>query len=292
MFKNILKYKIIKKATLLKRIFMFIDTHCHINMIVKKDFDTLLEPFHLIAARQIVHDALNNGVTSIINVGTSLIESQNCVTLAEQFKTVYAAVGIHPNDCTADWKEDLNSIKERWFKNKHAKVVAIGECGLDRHYPGYNITRQTDAFKAHIELALEHNLPLVIHTRDAAQETLDVLLNYKNDPIKGVIHCFSEQLDFAQEAVEKLGFFIGIGGVITYPKNEYLRTVVRSISLESIILETDAPFLPIQTMRGKQNLPQYVPAIAQFVADLKQESLEVIAGKTTKNAKNLFHLSS
>lgn len=271
---------------------MFIDTHCHINMMVKKKFDVLLQAQDFPIAKNIIQEAKKVGVTSIINVGTSLIESQNCVTLAEKFDHNFAAVGIHPNDCTQQWQQDFEMIVNNWFKNnKNKKVVAIGECGIDRHYPDYNLSRQTDAFKAHIELALEQSLPLIVHTRDAADETLSVLQMYKNDPIKGVIHCFSEKLDFALEA-QKINFVIGIGGTITYPKNEYLRDVVRTMPLESIILETDAPFLPIQSMRGKQNHPQYIPAIAQYIADLKQVSQTIIAQTTTQTAIKLFDLDS
>ena len=161
---------------------MFIDTHCHINMMIKKTFDVLIQPQEFELARKIVQEAQEADVQAIINVGTSLVESQNCVTLAERIKSIYAAVGIHPNDCTSTWQQDFKEMVNKWFKDgKHHKIVAIGECGLDKHYPDYNLPRQIDAFNAQIELALEHSLPIIVHTRDAADETLNVLYKYKND---------------------------------------------------------------------------------------------------------------
>jgi len=274
---------------------MFIDTHCHINMMIKKNFDVTLSSEQLPLASEILKQAEAQGISHIINVGTSLIESANSVYLAQSFNNISAAVGIHPNDCTATWKDDFKQIITRWFTKKNPdylagnKIVAIGECGLDRHYPDYNIQRQYDAFKAHIELALEHNKALIIHTRDAGDETLKVLEQYKNNNLRGVIHCFSEDQAFADYAL-MLGFVLGIGGTLTYPKNNSLRTIFKTVPLEKIILETDAPFLPPQDLRGQQNNPKNISLIAQFLADLRAEPLNLIAQKTTENAQKLFSL--
>jgi TatD DNase family protein len=268
---------------------MLVDTHCHINIMVKKDFDVPLNEQDLVKAKEIINESYAAGTTIIINVGTSLIESENCILLSKKFPAVYAAVGIHPNDLTSNWRTDLKKIAAFIKEKEENKIVGIGECGYDFHYPEYNKQQQEDAFKTQIEMSLENNLALVVHTRDASQETLKTLDEYHKDLKRVIIHCFSENEQFAQQ-VTSWGFAIGIGGIITYPKNEYLRNIVKSCTLDKIVLETDAPFLPIQSMRGKQNHPQYIKQIAQFIAQLRNESFDNIADQTTKNARRIFKL--
>lgn len=267
---------------------MLIDTHCHINDIVKKEFDVPLTSEQLKQAPTIVEQARKQEVNYIINVGTSVIESQNCIKLAQENPTLFATVGIHPNDCTASWRDDLKILAKYLPEKESHKIVGIGECGMDFHYPDYNKQRQQDAFKAQIELALEHKLPVVVHTRQAPEETLRIIEEYVGQA-RGVIHCFSEDLAFAQQVIE-WKFVIGIGGTITYPKNNMLREVVKTVPISSIVLETDAPFLPIQRMRGKQNHPQYIRAIAEYIAELREESFETVATQTTAAARKLFGL--
>jgi TatD DNase family protein len=270
---------------------MLIDTHCHINMMVKKDFDRLLTVDEIKAAGAIVKAAHANGVHFIVNVGTSLPESKNCIILAKELKPVIAAIGIHPNDLTPSWRNDLKELAPYLKHKQENKVVAIGECGMDFHYPNYNIQQQKDAFRAQIELALEHSVALIVHTRDARDETLRVIEEYKKDITKGIIHCFSEDMDFAQTVID-WGFAIGIGGTITYPKNEYLRTIVKTVKLENIVLETDAPFLPVQEMRGKQNSPVFIKNIAEYIAQLRTEPFENVAQKTSTVAQRIFDIEN
>lgn len=267
---------------------MLVDTHCHINMMVKKNFDILLKPDELSAARAIIQEAQKNNVTRIINVGTSLVESINCISLAQQYDAIYAVIGIHPNDLTSTWQKDLKELQSFLKQKREKKIVGIGECGLDFHYPDYNLLRQKDAFKAQIEIALENDLALVVHTRDARDETLHSLEEFKGQISRGIIHCFSEDMEFAQTVID-WGFVIGIGGTITYPKNNYLREIVSSIKLESLVLETDAPFLPIQSKRGQQNSPQYIFAIAEYIAQLRNEPFDKIAHQTSLNAQRIFN---
>lgn len=268
---------------------MLIDTHCHINSIVKKTFDVPLEPINKQQAQQIVDEAYQQQVTTIINVGTSLIESNNCVTLAQWFANNYAVVGIHPNDCTTSWRDDIQALAQLLTQKEKFKIVGIGECGLDFHYPDYNVALQKDAFKAQIELALKHNLALVVHTRDAAEQTLRILEEYKNDIKRGIIHCFSESLAFAKQVIA-WNFALGLGGTITYPKNNHLREVAQTVDLQHIVLETDAPFLPPQIMRGKQNSPASIKIIAEYLAQLRNISFEEVAQATTANAQRIFGL--
>lgn len=254
---------------------------------VKKEFDSALTSPEIHAAKHIIDSAHAAQVTRIINVGTSLIESKNCIALAHQYSSVYAAIGIHPNDCTESWRTDLRELEQLIKNDKKNNILGIGECGLDRHYPDYNIQRQKDAFKAQIELALAYNKALIVHTRDARDETLRSLEEFKGDITRGIIHCFSEDYDFATTVIS-WGFALGFGGTITYPKNNYLREILQKISLDIVVLETDAPFLPPQIIRGKQNSPQQIATIAQAIAQLKDESVEIVGKKTTANAQRIF----
>ncbi len=269
---------------------MLIDTHCHINSMVKKDFDVLLTNEQLQQAEPIIREANSCDVQVIINVGTSLMESKNCLALALHYPNNFATVGIHPNDCTTTWRADIREVEKLIQQTTPGTIVGIGECGIDRHYPDYDLIRQTDAFKAQIELALTYDLALVVHSRDAYDETLRVLEPYQHNITRGVIHCFSYDQAFADTA-QAMGFVIGLGGAITYPKNEGLRDVTRTIPDDAIVLETDAPFLPIQKMRGKKNHPRYIKDIAEFIAELRQTTPEEIARITTKNAQRLFKIT-
>jgi TatD DNase family protein len=269
---------------------VLIDTHCHINIIVKNEFDRPLTADEISAAQTIINNARDVGVSIIINVGTNVIESENCYKLAEKYDTCFAAVGIHPTDATHDWKNDIKKLHAMIQKDARKKIVAVGECGIDRYHKGYNAQLQEDVFKAQIELALEHNLALSIHSRDAADETLDILLPYKGQLQQAVMHCFSYDQAIASEVVDNFGFFIGIDAPITYPKNEILRSVVNTMPLEAMVLETDAPFLPPQQLRGKQNSPEHIATIANFMADLRGQPFEAVAAITTANAKRLFRL--
>lgn len=268
---------------------MLVDTHCHVNMMVKSQFDVPLSDSLLPDAQAIIDAAQNEGVTTIINVGTSFVESKNCIMLARAFDGLYATVGIHPNDADENWKKELKEL-EGMIADSTNKIVGIGETGLDRHYKDYNLQRQLDAFRAQIELALEHNLGLVIHSRDAYDETLRALEEYAKHDLRAVMHCFSYDKDFADQVIS-WGLKLGVGGTITYPKNNELRNVVSSVKLSDLVLETDAPFLPIQSMRGKKNAPKYIKDIADYIAELQKESIDEVASLTTQQAKRLFGLN-
>lgn len=270
---------------------MFIDTHCHLNIMVKKEFDEPLHENHFLIIENFIHEAKQNGVTTIINVGTSLQESLNSIAIAKRFESVYATVGIHPCDAKATWRDEFKILENLVKEKERHKIVGIGETGLDFYHKPYDVQRQKDAFKAHIELALRYNLGLVIHVRDAGEEVLRVLEEYAKEIKAATIHCFAQSLDFAK-IVTGWGFYIGIDAPITYPKNELLRDVVKNISVDHLVLETDAPFLPPQQFRGKQNRPAYIPIFAEVIAELKEMSLEQLAQATSKNAKKLFGLDN
>ena len=172
---------------------------------------------------------------------------------------------------------------------ENEKIVAIGECGLDFHYPDFNESRQKDVFKAQFELALQYDKAIIIHTRQAPEETLRIVDQYKDDQPRGVFHCFSEDLSFAQYVIS-LGFYLGVPATITYPNNHRLREIVTTVGLEHIVLETDAPFLPPQHMRGKQNHPLNAATVGEYIAQMMSRPVDEIALITTKNAQALFKL--
>jgi TatD DNase family protein len=170
------------------------------------------------------------------------------------------------------------------------KIIGIGECGIDLHYANYNLQRQKDVFKAQIELALKYDLALSIHSRDAAEETFKIIDQYSQENnFKGIMHCYSYDQGYADEAI-KHKLMLGIGGTLTYPKNEILRTIVKNIDLHHIALETDAPFLSPQILRGKENCPANIKIIAEFIANLRQTSYENVAKTTTESVKKLFKI--
>ncbi len=266
---------------------MLIDTHCHINLMVKKEFDAPLSVDEIEAAEQIIAAAKSADVTRIINVGTSLIESKNSISLAQLYPNIFASVGIHPNDLNAQWHNEFAEVKK--LINAKNKVVALGETGLDFFRSPDHAQRQIDAFKAHIECALENNLGLVIHSRNAAEETLRVLEEYAKEKLRAVMHCFSYDHFFANSFIN-LGFYLGIGATITYPKNDILRDIVTTVPLTSLVLETDAPYLPPQQIRGQRNSPVHIRTVAQYIAELRSINLKDVAHATTENATKLFNL--
>jgi TatD DNase family protein len=279
----------------------FIDTHCHIDLLVAKGNDgsfnsvaletgpqQKIDQDKLLTAKQIIAEAKVAGVTKIINIGCDFVTSKNSVTLAGTFEGVFATVGLHPCDANGSWKQEVDKIKALTKNIAQDKIVGIGEIGLDYYHKPYNKQNQSDAFRAQIELALALDLPLSIHVREAADDLLRILEEYRSE-IRGVIHCFQQEEYFATQVVE-WGLLVGIDGPITYPKNDRMREIVAGIPLEHIILETDSPFLPPQKMRGKTNVPANVLAIAQGLAEVFKVDVEEIAKQTTANAEKLFKI--
>lgn len=268
----------------------FIDTHCHLSHIINKGSQSQLSDQEIQEIKRILHRAHDKKVTKIIEVGTTKNDSILSLEISKKINNVFPVIGIHPHEATVHHQEDILFLKNLLIDN-HERVVGIGECGLDKHYPDYNLQAQIDLFKAQIELALEYNKALVVHTRDAEIETYNVLEQYKNQLKRVTIHCYSNSLDFGQQ-VTSWGWYLGIGGTITYPKNNMLREIVKTVGLPGIVLETDAPFLPPQIIRGKQNTPEQISTIAQYVAQLLGTSIEDVATQTTTQAQYLFDLES
>jgi len=243
---------------------------------------------HFPLLEEVVEEAAAVGVKKIVNVGTSVAETYNSIRVAQHFDNVWSTAGIHPCDCSQDWYQDFKKLEALVRDKEKNKIVGIGETGLDFFHKPFFKERQQNAFKAHIECAIENDLALVVHVREAADDVLEILENYHHE-LRGVIHCFLQSQAVA-DTVTEWGFYIGIDAPITYPKNQWLRDVVNHVSLDHIILETDSPFLPPQQMRGKKNAPQFLPIHAQTIAEIKEVPLERVSEITTRNAEKLFRI--
>lgn len=272
---------------------MFIDTHCHLNIMAPKQPLEPLQEHHFIHITQAIKEAERAGVTTIINVGTDLVESAASIMIAQRYAAVYATVGVHPTDCNdlpTSTRDVVHTLRD-WLKEKeHNRIVAVGEIGLDYYHQPYNAPKQKDYCRAQIELALTFGLPIVMHVREAADDALRLLEEYVHQGLRGVMHCFQQQ-QYVANQVCNWGLYVGLDAPINYPKNAWLREVFKNIPLERIVLETDAPFLPPQKLRGKQNRPAYIPLIAQELADIKEVDVATIEEQTTKNACALFGIS-
>lgn len=233
---------------------------------------------------QVIERAAAAGVSRILTVGCDLASSRASVALAEAHPELYAAVGIHPHDALT---VDAAALDELRRLAAHPRVVAIGETGLDFYRDRAPRPAQRDAFRAQIRLARELGKPLIVHDRDAHDEILAILREEQAAAAGGVLHCFSGDLTMAKACLE-LGFYLSIAGPVTYPKNEELREVVRAVSVDRLLVETDCPYLAPQSRRGKRNEPALVAETAAKVAEIKGLTLDDVARVTTLNAFTLF----
>lgn len=265
---------------------IFIDTHVHINLI--KDFYKkklnidFCEKFFL-------NSLIQNNIKKIICISTNYQDWIYNIQLSNTFENVFFTLGIHP--CEIKNKHFLNNSEynlailiEDSLKN-NSKICAIGECGIDLYHDKNYLKFQIEAFHEQIQLSLKYSLPLIIHTRNAFDETYNILKNYN---ARAVIHCFVDNFEIAKKWVD-LGFKLGIGGNITYPKNNELREAVLKIGLNNIVLETDAPFLSPQSKRSDINTSLNIPEIGKFIADIYNIDIEKFSSKIYENTVNLFN---
>ncbi len=252
---------------------MFIDTHSHLNF---PDFN---EDYP-----DVIERAKSVGITAILNVGADLSTSKRAIDIAQKEDLCYATVGVHPTN-TNDLKNKDYPVLEDLAKKK--KVVAIGEIGLDYFYHKVPREIQKESFKQQILIAERLGLPVIIHNRDANEDSLAILKETKAK--RGVMHCFSGDSNFAR-GVLSLGLHISFTGNLTYKKNKPLRGVARGIPLERMLLETDCPYLPPQAKRGMRNEPSFLIYTAEELARIKGVLIENLGEITTKNAKDLFGL--
>lgn len=254
---------------------MFIDTHCHLDW-------TAFDPDR----DEVIRRAIGAGVTRMVSIGVDVASSRRSIQLADQHPAVYAAVGVHPNDCASFDAATLNEIRSL---AQHPKVVAIGEIGLDDYWHKVDPDQQARAFQAQLGLAAELNKPVIIHSRAAVSDVMTLLESFTHDAarITGVLHSYFDSLEVAQRAFE-LGFFIGVSGPITFKKAGRERAVVKQLPLDRILIETDAPFLTPMPHRGQRNEPAYIRHVAETITQITALPLEQVARQTTANAARLF----
>ena len=250
---------------------MFIDSHCHLSKDDYEDVD------------KVVKSAKENDVKYLIVSGYDLKNNSEVLEYARKYDNVYLTIGFHPSEANITTDKDLEELKQMIKDNK--KIIGIGEIGLDYHWEKDNKEKQKELFKKQIMMAKELNLPIVVHSRDAFQDTYDIL---KEANHRGVIHCFSGNKENAKMYAD-LGYYFGIGGVLTF-KNTNLRETVKEIPMNKILLETDSPYLAPTPHRGEQNEPKYIPIIASELASIFDKSKEEIGIITSKNVSVIFNI--
>lgn len=248
---------------------MLIDTHCHLYSEYYSDID------------DIVNLAKKSNVNILINNGCDSKSNKEVIDLLDKYKNMYGAIGIHPEEVDNYSLNDIKFIEDN-LNNK--KVVAIGEIGLDYHYSKENKEKQIKLFELQLDIANKYKFPVIIHSRDATEDTINILRKYN---IKGVIHSFSGSLETAKIYIKR-GFLLGINGVVTF-KNCNLKDILVNIGLNNIILETDSPYLTPVPYRGKQNNPSHILDIAKYISEIFNVSLEEVSKITTKNVLDLYN---
>lgn len=252
----------------------FIDTHCHLNMLDLTAYQGNLGT--------LISQAQNVGVSHILCVGVDLEHAREVIDIAERFPNVYASVGVHPSEKTSPSYSELISLAQ------HPKVIALGEAGLDYHYPDTDKQEQKQRFRLHIAASQELKKPLIIHSRDARADTIQILREEKADAIGGILHCFTENWEMAQQAMD-LNFYISFSGIITFKNAAEVAEVAKKTPLDKILIETDAPYLTPVPHRGKKpNEPQYVTLVAAKIAELKNLPIKTVSEQTTQNFFSLF----
>ena len=251
---------------------MLIDTHCHLSI---EDYDDI---------DLVIKENRENGVGKIVVSACTKESILECLEYIEKYDDVYLTIGFHPSETETYTNEEINFLRDTVKNNK--KIVGIGEIGLDYHYGKDDQLKQMEMFTDQMSLAEKLGLPVVIHSRDATEDTIKILKEFPN--VIGVIHCFSGSVETAKIYV-KMGYKIGIGGVVTF-SNSKLFEVVEAIGIENIVLETDSPYLTPVPFRGKKNSSKYLKYVAEKISNILEISVEKVSLETTKNACSVFDL--
>ena len=253
-----------------------IDSHCHL------DHEPLFDNLDAIIQR-----SKDVGITKLLTISTSLKSFQNVKELIQKDEMIFGSFGIHPHETNND-----QLTKELIIQNSKPfeKIIGIGETGLDFYYSNSNEKNQENSFINHIEAAIELDLPIIIHSRDAETKTYEILKDYKNQNPKLLMHCFTGSLDFAKKLMD-LGSFFSASGIITFKNAKDLQETFKKIPMDKILIETDSPFLAPIPNRGKKNEPSFIKHTAIKLSQIKKVSFEKLTQETTKNFNNLFNLS-
>jgi TatD DNase family protein len=258
---------------------MLVDSHCHLDRVALDHYENDFKQF--------ISATLAAGIDHMLCVSIDLESWPSMVSLVEAFPQISVSVGVHPND-----RERRDpSASELVELAHHPKVVAIGETGLDYFHGTGDLDWQRERFQQHIEAAKQAELPLIIHTRDAKEDTLSIMRSEGADRAGGVMHCFTEDWPMAKQAIE-MGFYVSFSGIITFKNAADLREVVRQVPIERILIETDSPYLAPVPYRGKPNQPIYVRQVAECVAEIKQLSSDEVAQRTADNYYQCFPLAN
>ena len=252
---------------------MFIDTHCHV---FSEYYDNIDE---------VVNQCKKNNVNRIIVNGCDINSNKEVLELVNKYDVIYGAIGFHPTELD-DFKDEYFEFLENNISNP--KIVAIGEIVLDYYYDNTDKDKQKEIFKRQLDIANKYNKPIIVHSRNSIQDTYNILKEYN---LFGSIHCFSGSVEMAREFI-KIGYKLGIGGIITYKNAKNIREVVKNIDLSHILLETDSPYLTPIPYRGKSNSPEYIPLIANTIADIKNISINDVSEVTTASAEEIFDFFS
>ena len=255
---------------------MYIDTHAHLYI------DRFEEDIEDIILR-----SKNNAVERVLLPNIDLETIEDVFALSRSYPGIcFPMVGLHPCSVKETWKSSLDQLSS--YLDREG-IVAIGEIGVDLYWDKTYAKAQEEAFRSQIIWAKEKNLPIVIHSRSAIDITIRIIQEEQDGNLKGVFHCFDQSFDHVSQIMD-VGFYMGIGGILTYKKNQQLRETVARIPMSSILLETDAPYLPPVPYRGKRNESSYIPIIAEKLAEIKDISIEKVMETTTQNAKSLFKI--
>lgn len=260
---------------------MLIDSHCHIP---HKKYE--------LSTDEILQEASVDGVSHIITIGTSISDSRRTIESVSHIDNVYCTAGVYPHDDTSLSTEDIYERLDNMLHAHKKKIVGIGECGIDMTgwKGGRSLEEQYDLFQLQIGLAIEKDLPIVVHNRNGDADILEILEKYKDTTLRGVVHCFTSDWEFAKKVLD-LGFHISFTAIVTYPSaGDELLEVVRRVPSDRYLVETDAPYLPPQGHRGQINYPKYVTMTARKIAEIRNESFEQVSQDTFKNTSDLFKL--
>lgn len=252
-------------------VFMLVDTHCHLDEYSEEELKVVLEHMKN-------HIMIVSGVNDVTN--------QKVIELCKQYNNIYGVVGIHPEEIG---KVSDDSFLQLELMLQNRKIVGVGEIGLDYHYTKDNIEKQKEIFIRQIELAKKYHKPIVIHSRDAIQDTYDILCQYKHDSLPFILHAYGGSVEMAKKFID-LGVKFGIGGVVTFKNAGKVKEVVETFSLEHFLLETDSPYLTPEPYRGQKNEPYHVKLVAEKIAEIKNINVEAVIEETTKNACAVFSL--
>jgi len=252
---------------------VLVDSHCHLDF-----------PEFVNHREEVLERAARAGISYFINIGTDRKSSEQAVKLSQAYPPVYATVGVHPHEAEKMSQEDLEAIEKL---SAQEKVVAFGEVGLDFYYRHSPEDVQEKVFKEFLQMARRHSLPLVFHVRSAFERFFQCVEPLQDGSLKGVVHCFTGTLEEAKKVLD-LGLHLSFTGILTFKKSEPLREIAKTVPLERMLLETDAPFLAPEGYRGKVNEPSFMRVTAEVLAGLKNVSLEKLADQTTQNTRALF----